>query len=232
LQQVGLCRPACSLERWDDTYNDIIKNGHERTVAHIIFDLLLKLKSFQKDGKRVLWISGPPGRGKTHLAMMLMSYYCLLERKSAQVMNWTSFWQQYTDGFGGDMTVRLAPLYQTDVLLLDDLTTDVTKWRLQQLYNMLEARKESDLTVITSNRRLAKDYVAIVKGREVTFVSWGESIFLPQRKQDQQDADYPVIAAQVWDRLQPPQQDAPAESYVIADLPVTAPHSYREPRKQ
>jgi hypothetical protein len=145
-------------------------------------------------------------------------------------MNWTSFWQQYTDGFSGEMTIRLAPMYQADVLLLDDLTTDVTKWRLQQLYNVLEARKDRDLTVITSNRRIGTNYQAIVKQRPVTFVAWGESIFLPQRKQDQQDADYPVVAAQVWDRLQPGQNGMVSESYLIADLPVFAGQSYREPK--
>jgi len=230
LQQVGLCRPACSLEHWNDKFNRPINNGHTRTVAHMMFDLLVKLPAFQAKDKTVVWLGGPPGRGKTHLAMMAMSYYCLFERKSAQVMNWPSFWQQYTDGFSGDMTVRLAPLYQTDVLLIDDLTTDVTKWRLQQLYNMLEARKERALTIITSNRRIAVDYTTIVKERPVTFVAWGDAIFRPQRKKDQQDADYPVIAAQIWDRLQPGRGGEESESYLIVDLAITASNSYREPK--
>jgi DNA replication protein DnaC len=213
------------IGEWDDTFNKPIRNGHERSPATVMYDLLSALPELWDRNKRLLWLSGPPGRGKTFLARMIVGYHCVMRDRVGRIVNWSQHMQELKTSMGADNygdAPSLAPYYKAQALVLDDVGMDLTYWDACQLYNILEARRLKDLTVITSNQTLRKKYTATVDSDEdgdnieVTFLPFRFSLFNPSRPADQRDHRYPAKAAQIWDRIKPSHK----ASWMIADLYV------------
>jgi len=232
LERDGLYK-GLTLAGWDDYYHNPIRNGHDRTPLHLGFDLLATLEGFNETGQSIFWMAGPPGLGKTHLAKLLVHYYCLLNNKVGRYVNWKTFLALYKDSFDDhNAHVSAAPYYKADALVLDDVSAGFTTWELQQFYNLIEGRAGNDndrsrknLTIITSNRELRQAYTTTIDERDVTITSFQDALFQPQRRQDQQNADYSLVAVQVWDRIRP---SVDGGRYTIAEVAIDADHTYEE----
>jgi len=103
-----------------------------------------------------LYVCGPCGAGKSHLAVAIANHLATIGRAVAyaSVPDLLRFVRR---GFGdGVADERLDALMQIDVLILDDLGAEyLTAWAAEQLFVLLNARYLSDrATVLTSNDRL------------------------------------------------------------------------------
>jgi len=105
---------------------------------------------------RGLLFMGPAGVGKTHLAVSIIKD--LIEKGFASVFyEFGSLLKQIQDSYNpisksSEMKV-LAPVYQADVLLLDELGATVpTEWVRDTMYQIINKRyNDKKLTIFTTN---------------------------------------------------------------------------------
>jgi hypothetical protein len=212
------------LSDWNDTFHDRVSNGHNRTPGALAFDILRNWKKGRDAGQFVLWLAGPPGRGKTMLARMMATWHCAVHDLEGCYANWTATLETLKASWSDpeQSGYSLSPLYNSDVLILDDIGMERTLWELSQFYRLLEARTTKSMTIVTSNHDLVKTVVDREPDPNVTYGKWLELLRQPQRHQDRTDDRYQPLVARIIDRLRPGDH-----SYLWASFQLTSPKSYR-----
>jgi DNA replication protein DnaC len=108
----------------------------------------------QLDAGRGLWFMGPPGTGKTTLAM-LISKAALSAGRSVAIYSMPRLLDEFGDTFRAERSRSdlLDKLTAVDLLHIDDIGTESkNEWVLEQLYTVVNARYESERSVvITTN---------------------------------------------------------------------------------
>lgn len=110
----------------------------------------------EKDSKQWLYFYGTPGTGKTFLASLIAQDF-LRQGRSVLFIDVPSLLNTMRSSFSkdndGDIEEMMSELAQVDVLLLDDLGTELcSAWAIERLYTIINDRYSKDKqTVITSN---------------------------------------------------------------------------------
>jgi len=194
---------------WDDTYNDIIREKGSRTVAQLMLDWLLYLQDKTIDQKRYyLWLHGPTGTGKTHIASVAAILWSLAYDVVPVYANWAIRLAEIKASFNGWTGVsHLEEEQRAGVLVLDDLGAErVTLFNLEMLYGIIESRRGLP-TIITSNYKV-EDYA--------------KRLHTSDRGEDDKTA-VAAMAGKIEDRLQLGQG-----GYLCWELPVRSKQgSYR-----
>lgn len=100
-------------------------------------------------------LAGPPGNGKTHLAIAAMHRFGLQRSMLWKVPEYLDWLRRMTIEGNHSMDTLTRPYREHDILLVfDDLGVEKeTDWVGEQLYRVLDARYESRLpTLITTNQ--------------------------------------------------------------------------------
>ncbi len=210
------------LSDWDDTFHNRISNGHDRTPGALAFDILRNWHVHRSKGRFVLWIAGPPGRGKTQLARIMATWHCAVHDMEGHYANWTATLEALKASWSDkeQSGYSLAPLYNSDVLILDDIGTERTLWELSQFYRLLEGRAPKSMTIITSNHNLQTEITDPETG--IKYGAWLKLLRRPPRKQDAQDERYGPLVGRIIDRLR-----QGADSYLWVAFDMMSPTSHR-----
>jgi predicted ATPase len=213
--------PNHSFPLWDDDYNDPVMNGHNRTAGATAFDILRNWDKYRDKGRFIVWLAGPPGRGKTMLARIMATYYCILRDVDGLYVDWSAKLQEVKDGIGNPHThVSLAPFFNVEALILDELGTEATLWDVRKLRELLAARQNRGITIVTSNHRISVKVTNRDTG--VVYQSYSTLMRNPSRPKEALDSAYAAVAERILDRL-----SRGHHSYLWAEVPIDAPKSYR-----
>ena len=106
-----------------------------------------------------LLFTGPPGVGKTHLAVSVLRELILEYRVRGLFVDFTSFTHQLQSALdqpGAKTSVLIAPLEAAEVLVLDELgSLKLNSWTRDVLYNLVNGRyRRRQPTLFTTNYRL------------------------------------------------------------------------------
>lgn len=126
-------------------------------AAHAWWQALLGKR--HPSGTDWLYLHGPYGTGKTHIALGLLFEVMCRTGGTGAVLNWTTAVEQTVEGIGGagsgfGADVDFGRARIVDLLVLDDLDkTDGSPFNMRKLYSLIDARLMMGLpTILTANR--------------------------------------------------------------------------------
>lgn len=135
------------------------KDGDETTLM-ALDNAIETVKSAASGAPYGLFIYGPPGSGKTHLACIVLNEIIRLYRMTSLfakvhrdvIARVKSTFNQNSDAYGQARSIE-EELAEVPVLVLDDLgIKETTPFENQLLYDIIDSRYDYDrLTIITSN---------------------------------------------------------------------------------
>jgi len=113
-------------------------------------------------GQEWLYLHGPFGTGKTHIAIGLL-YEMIMDSTyppSTAALNWATHIEQAQEQINtgrSSANQEIAAAREVDVLLLDDLDkADGSRFTLRRLYSLIDARlMAGKTTILTANRPVA-----------------------------------------------------------------------------
>lgn len=151
---------------WDDGHHEMVINGDGqlKTPAHLAFSWLKY--SLCSNPRKWVWMHGPHGLGKSHLACVTGAYWIKRMNRSGLYVQWANFLDTVRKGFKLDKNGQHLPadvlaadaqsLIGVGVLVVDDLSTgksSFTDWAIDQLYLVLDGRIGKP-TILVSNLTL------------------------------------------------------------------------------
>lgn len=112
----------------------------------------------QLNAGRGLWFMGPPGTGKTTLAM-LVSQAALKTGHSVAIYSLPGLLRQIRQTFDSGSHVDLFnQLVSVDLLHIDDVGAEqTTPWVLEELYSIVNSRYEDERSILVTTNILDRD---------------------------------------------------------------------------
>jgi hypothetical protein len=196
-------------DSWDDSYNHPVVNGSNRTPAQVMLDWMIWIADRDDKARKFhIWLYGPTGRGKTHLAVVAAVMWSLLQDVSAMYTNWPdrlgAIKESYSNGFSAG---PLVDEINAGILVMDDLGTErVTQYNLEALYRVVD-RRQGRPTIWTSNWQLS---------------AFKSKVLHSDRRDDDQQA-VKDLGTKIGDRL-----SQGRGGYLATSFLVNADVSYRE----
>ena len=135
---------------WDDERNDRIPwHGEQLTVAQLCFTWMLGIGP---DHKSDLWLVGPSGMGKDHLATVMAVALAIRWQWTALHCDWLVLTEELKPNNGASTT--LQPYKAADVLVVSDPDQpDQTLFKSKKLGELVRVRQER-VTIWTANTPL------------------------------------------------------------------------------
>ena len=146
--------PKTMLERM--TFEKFLPNGAANIVEQETLDNAYKAaRDFVEKSEKWLYLHGPTGRGKTHLAVSIANAYI---QRGVPVTFWSvpnlldALRHSYSSSEETSFYSLFATVRDAEVLILDDFGSQrMTDWALEKLYQIISHRYDLRLpTVITS----------------------------------------------------------------------------------
>jgi DNA replication protein DnaC len=113
----------------------------------------------QLDAGRGLWFMGPPGTGKTTLAM-LVSRAALDAGRSVAIYSLPRLLNEIRETFRADQshTRLLRKLAAVDLLQIDDVGAEKSnEWVLEELYSIVNSRYEDERSIVITTNILDRE---------------------------------------------------------------------------
>lgn len=156
----------CTFDTFQETAKNAIALKAAKRFADNFRDLLPN-RFGPSIGKNGLFVTGPPGTGKTHLAaaianrlmgqntpVVCMTMIDLLEKIKRTYSSLPSFSETTDEG-------RILHIYKTiSLLIIDDVGKELpTEWAISKIYNIINGRYEAMLPIIITTNYDAKTLV-------------------------------------------------------------------------